>query len=321
MRLTPSTAVALGIAFLGVAIMVFSSASGGVLTDWWDNGTFVAQRDGYNATSTQGLTISAADNPANDRVNYTYNISLASATSTATTSASGLGFVNATIGLLMGCDDNEILKWDSATTNWSCDTDTGGAGGDASDKAELETQITDVADFAEADGDTFTGVHDFGGATSLEVPACGTTNAGGEICSEGTATSTALFLWFEGEQHALSATTSKGLLLFDATSTDDFVLWRTDDNIVITKVCFLPEGGTNWVGMFSEFDSDGNSATDLMSGDVTALAGATSCTGDSGDPTANEQTVERTNWVGLTTTSVSGTNDRLHITFYFKWIL
>ncbi len=37
-------------------------------------------------------------------------------------------------------------------------------------KAELEGRISDVADFAEADGDVFTGVHDFGGATSLEIP-------------------------------------------------------------------------------------------------------------------------------------------------------
>lgn len=37
-------------------------------------------------------------------------------------------------------------------------------------KAELEGRITDVADFYEADGDTPTGVHDFGGATSLEIP-------------------------------------------------------------------------------------------------------------------------------------------------------
>lgn len=36
-------------------------------------------------------------------------------------------------------------------------------------KAELEGILTDVADIAEADGDTWTGVHDFGGATSIEI--------------------------------------------------------------------------------------------------------------------------------------------------------
>ena len=38
------------------------------------------------------------------------------------------------------------------------------------DKASLESAISDVSDFAEADGDIYTGVHDFGGATSLEIP-------------------------------------------------------------------------------------------------------------------------------------------------------
>jgi hypothetical protein len=37
-------------------------------------------------------------------------------------------------------------------------------------KAELAARTSDVADYAEADGDVWTGVHDFGGATSLEMP-------------------------------------------------------------------------------------------------------------------------------------------------------
>lgn len=47
---------------------------------------------------------------------------------------------------------------------------TGGATAEVDSKSELEGHIADVADFAEADGDTWTGVHDFGGATSLEIP-------------------------------------------------------------------------------------------------------------------------------------------------------
>jgi len=36
-------------------------------------------------------------------------------------------------------------------------------------KAQLEARISDVADIAEADGDVFTGAHDFGGANSIEI--------------------------------------------------------------------------------------------------------------------------------------------------------
>ena len=59
----------------------------------------------------------------------------------------------------------------------------GGATSQVDTKAELEGQLTDVSDFAEADGDVYTGVHDFGGASSLEIPnsATPTVDATGEI--------------------------------------------------------------------------------------------------------------------------------------------
>ncbi len=205
--------------------------------------------------------------------------------------------------------DNNLCDFESTGSQLECTTNT---------KAELEGIITDIADFAEADGDTFTGVHDFGGATSLELPLCGTTSVDGQICS-GTATSTAQLVWFHGEQHVLSATTSKGLLLFAATSTDDFALWNTDQNIIVTKACFLSEGGV-WVGDLSFFDLNGNSGATLLSGDLTTVAGTRGCTGESGEPTMTETTVEAQSWVGIDTTS-SATNDRLHITFWYKLIL
>ncbi len=205
--------------------------------------------------------------------------------------------------------DNNLCDFESTGSQLECTTNT---------KAELEGIITDVADFAEADGDTFTGVHDFGGATSLELPLCGTTSLDGQVCS-GTATSTAQLVWFHGEQHVLSATTSKGLLLFAATSTDDFALWNTDQNIIVTKACFLSEGGV-WVGDLSFFDVNGNSGATLMSGDITTVAGTRGCTGGTGEPTMSESTIQAQSWVGIDTTS-SATNDRLHITFWYKLIL
>ena len=45
------------------------------------------------------------------------------------------------------------------------------------------TQTSDVADYAEADGDVYTNAHDFGGAGSLEIPqaAAPVLDAVGEI--------------------------------------------------------------------------------------------------------------------------------------------
>lgn len=46
----------------------------------------------------------------------------------------------------------------------------GGSVSEVDDKSELEAQIADVADFAEADGDTYSGAHDFSSAT-MTFPA------------------------------------------------------------------------------------------------------------------------------------------------------
>jgi hypothetical protein len=59
----------------------------------------------------------------------------------------------------------------------------GGSTTEVDAKSELETQIADVADFAEADGDIYTGTHDFGGADDFEIPngASPTTDTTGQI--------------------------------------------------------------------------------------------------------------------------------------------
>lgn len=63
---------------------------------------------------------------------------------------------------------------------------TGGSTAEVDSKSELEGHIADVADFAEADGDTYTGAHDFGGATSIEIvnAADPDVDAAGEITQD-----------------------------------------------------------------------------------------------------------------------------------------
>jgi hypothetical protein len=56
----------------------------------------------------------------------------------------------------------------------------GGSTSEVDAKSELESQIADVADFAEADGDVYTGDHDFGGA-DLELPQGQTPDTDGDI--------------------------------------------------------------------------------------------------------------------------------------------
>jgi len=46
----------------------------------------------------------------------------------------------------------------------------GGAVSEVDEKSELQAQIQDVSDFAMADGDIYSGVHDFGSVTTFEIP-------------------------------------------------------------------------------------------------------------------------------------------------------
>jgi len=123
---------------------------------------------------------------------------------------------------------------------------------DSFSKANLETQTSDVADYAEADGDVYTGVHDFGGADSFEVvnSATPTTDATGEIALDTTITDhQPLVQYYDGAENmtviaidtAELPATDNEIIKYDA-ALDKFVLeadaggtasgW-TDDGTVV----------------------------------------------------------------------------------------
>jgi len=101
-------------------------------------------------------------------------------------------------------------------------------------KAELEAQLTDVSDIAMADGDVFSGAHDFGGATSLEIPnsAAPVTDAAGEIALDTSITDhQPLLQYFDGTKNmsVIAIDTAElpaldnEIIKYDA-ATDKFVL-------------------------------------------------------------------------------------------------
>ena len=96
-------------------------------------------------------------------------------------------------------------------------------------KAELETQTTDVANFAEADGDVFTGVHDFGGATSIELPNATNpaTTIGGHLAYD---TDDSSLEVFDGVRSVQMPThfTEAILIPFPDLLTDTMPLWTAD---------------------------------------------------------------------------------------------
>lgn len=205
------------------------------------------------------------------------------------------------------------LQYTTSTNTISCDTTDVIEETELDTKAELETQITDVADFAEADGDIYTGTHDFGGATTeLENSSgCGVA-ADGQICINTAATSSALIYQSNGVEHVLWATSSKGIFYESATSTDDFTIWRFNRTATLTEVCYLAEGGT-WVGQLQEYDSDGDSPADTQASDTTAVAGTTNCNGS-----FSNAVIDDGDWIGIKTTTAA-TNTNMRIVWEFKW--
>ena len=95
-------------------------------------------------------------------------------------------------------------------------------------------------------GNTFTGVHDFGGATSLEIPngAGGTTvDASGEICVD--TTSKTVNFYDGAAEKVLTPVMSKSITIESPTATEDLSMFYTDDAITVTKIVFVITGSTS----------------------------------------------------------------------------
>lgn len=155
---------------------------------------------------------------------------------------------------------------------------------------------------------------DLGGKTSFEIPngSGGTTvDAAGEICVD--TTSRTLNFHDGTTEVVLNPVQSKSFVIETPTSSDDMPIWRTDVAITLTKVSYLCIGGTNWVGQLQECDGNGGSGADVHSGDVTATAGTTNTS-----TTFSNASIDAGDWVGIKSTSISGTPTIIHITFYYR---
>jgi hypothetical protein len=102
-------------------------------------------------------------------------------------------------------------------------------------KAQLEGVLSDVSNIAEADGDVYTGTHDFGGADDLEIPNSATpvVDTDGQVAIDTTVTdfSTGILKYYGGEEMAvvampiaqLTSPTNAHVVSYNATN-DEFEL-------------------------------------------------------------------------------------------------
>lgn len=106
---------------------------------------------------------------------------------------------------------------------------------------------------------------------------------------------------------------SKSFVITGATTASDFGnVWRAPANLTLTAIHCAAIGGTNVVGQLQECDSAGANCADVDS-DMTCTAGAN--VNDDGSLT--NPSIDSTDYIGVKTTSVSGTNSRITWTFEY----
>lgn len=166
------------------------------------------------------------------------------------TARSNLNFIGAIVTATDNTPDTDVtLGGTAANFNTACSDDTFAFISDNlsvfanTTKAQLEGILSDVSDIAEADGDVFTGVHDFGGATSLEIPngATPTVNAAGEIAVDTTITDyTGMIKYYDGTEEL----TVLGLPTANLSTTDGHVVAYNAANNELEMVAQTGGAGT-----------------------------------------------------------------------------
>lgn len=179
--------------------------------------------------------------------------------------------------------------------------------------AQFNTALSD-GDFAVIAGNTFTGVHDFGGATSLEIPngAGGTTvDASGEICVD--TTSKTVNFYDGAAEKVLTPVMSKAITIESPTSSEDISMFYTDDAITVTKIVFVITGSTSVTTTIRHHTDRNNAGNEV----VTSGTVANSTTTGNVVTSFNDATIPADSFVWVETTALSGTPTSLNITIFY----
>ncbi len=183
--------------------------------------------------------------------------------------------------------------------------------GDVLDAGEIEDIYVFVA------GDIPTGVHDYGGADSFELPNAtnGTVvDADGEITIDlrnNTTTAPSINIFASSTEWAILAEGDNGVLIPSVTTTDDFLIYPYRYPIEILYVEFIALGGETWTGNLVEYDASGVVLNDLF-GDITVGAAW------QGVNTFTDADIAAGSSIGIDTTSVSATVTQLTVKWYFR---
>jgi len=80
------------------------------------------------------------------------DITTTTGTTSTTSSNSGLETTDEGVRMVGGCNDDQILKWDSTTNTWNCEADTGGGASQLTDLSDVNTSTPTNNNILMADG-------------------------------------------------------------------------------------------------------------------------------------------------------------------------
>jgi hypothetical protein len=164
-------------------------------------------------------------------------------------------------------------------------------------------------------GDTGTGAHDFGGASSLEIPngAGGTTvDATGEVCVD--STSKTLNFYDGSSERVLDPDRSKSVTIETPTDADAITVFRCNAAITVTKMVAVIVGGTSAV--FTVRHSTDRSATgnEVVTGGTTCSSTTTGTVVTS----FNDATIPTDSFVWVDMGTITGTVTQFHVTVFYN---
>uniref|UniRef100_A0A6M3IZR9 Uncharacterized protein n=2 Tax=viral metagenome TaxID=1070528 RepID=A0A6M3IZR9_9ZZZZ len=177
------------------------------------------------------------------------------------------------------------------------------------------TANPNAAQFLANNGDTGTGVFDFGGASDFEIEngANPTVDTAGEISVDTSALPGSGVRFYGDAAYTLSGTYSKSFCLLNPVATDDYPIWKAPYAITIRAVHVQCLGGTNIIGQLTECDAEGINPAVVDSADITATANNSV----DDDGALSNASIDALDYVGWATTSISGTPTSVTVTFEY----
>ncbi len=176
---------------------------------------------------------------------------------------------------------------------------------------ELVSSSFGPSDVALATGDTFTGVHDFGGATSVELPngTGPTVDAAGEVAVD---TTSDQFIYYGGAKRVLTYKKQKDFVVKTPADADDFILFRSRTATTISNIYCIAQGGTSISLTIQECDSAGANCSNVDDAQTCDTDGALD------DGSLSNASIDAGDWIKVLLGAPTGTVNFLTVSIYYE---